>query len=31
MESRIIGRAIELNQLHKFYNSDKAEFVAIYG
>ena len=31
MESRIIGRAQELNQLNKFYNSDKAEFVAIYG
>lgn len=31
MESRIIGRSKELNQLNKFYNSDKAEFVAIYG
>lgn len=31
MSSKIVGRARELNLFDKFYNSGKAEFVAIYG
>lgn len=31
MASKIVGRFKELNQLNSFYNSGKAEFVAIYG
>jgi len=29
--SRIIGRKQEIEELNRLYNSDKAEFVAVYG
>ena len=31
MEQRLIGREAELKLLNEYINSDKSEFIAVYG
>lgn len=31
MEQKLVGRKVELEDLNKYLNSEKSEFIAVYG